>query len=76
MTGGWGTPSWMGGEPGEGDVFVSEKTPEMARLLLQAADDLGEDRIAVRAVNQGFIVPDTVWEKARQIQAERDGAEF
>lgn len=76
MPGGWGTPSWMGGEPGTGEVFVSEKTPQMARLLLEAAEQEGEESLVVRTVNQGFIVPDNVWEKARQIQAERDGAEF
>lgn len=76
MTGGWGTPSWMGGEPVEGEVFVSEKTQDMARLLLEAAEQENEDPIVVRAVNGGFIVPEAVWVTAKQISGDRSGTSF
>lgn len=76
MSGGWGTPSWMGGDVAVGDVFVSDKTPEMARDLLAAADELGLDPVDVRAVTNGFIVPTEVYETAVERKAEREGRSF
>lgn len=66
MSGGWGTPSWMGGEPVVGEVFVSGRTPATARALLAAAAELGLEALEVRAVTNGFIVPEAVYEKARE----------
>lgn len=71
MGGGWGTPSWMGGEPSGGETFVSEtfvngKDRETARRLLAAAESLGLDSIVVRTARGGFIVPDEVWDAAQQ----------
>lgn len=76
MTGGWGTPPHQGGEVLVGEVFVSEKTQDMARALLTACDDLGVDRIAVRTVTNGFIVPEEVWEKAESSRATVEGWAF
>lgn len=75
MSGGWGTPSWMkGNDPMVGETFVSGKTPETARALLDAAEALGIDRHEVRAVTGGFIVPDAVWD---HLEAQRTaGAEI
>lgn len=76
MAGGWGTPTWAGGAVREGDVFVSEKSPQMARDLLAACTELGVDVIEVRTVTNGFIVPGPVWETARNAIAEREGWAF
>ena len=76
MPGGWGTPSWMGGEPTPGEVFVSEKSPQMARDLLDAAAALGEEPLVVRTVTNGFIVPEAVWDAAREARLDRDGRGF
>lgn len=77
MTGGWGTPSWMGGEPAVGETFVWGQDPQTARDLLDAADALGLDRqTAVRTVRGGFIVPDAVWDAAQETRADRDGTGF
>lgn len=66
MSGGWGTPSWMGGHPVVGETFVSGKSPEIARELLGAAGDLGLEPLVVRAVTGGFVVPDEVWDAVQQ----------
>lgn len=76
MTGGWGTPSWQGGGIEPGEVFVSDKSQAMARDLLEACDALGLDRITVRTVTKGFIVPEAVWEHAQTARAEREGWAF
>ena len=76
MTGGWGTPSWQGGAVGLGDVFVSDKSPAMARALLAACDELEVDRIEVRTVTNGFIVPEAVWEATQTAIADREGWAF
>ena len=76
MPGGWGTPSWQGGDVAPGETFVSEKTTQMARDLLDACDTLGLDRVEVRTVTNGFIVPDAVWETAQTAIAEREGWAF
>lgn len=76
MAGGWGTPTWQGGEVLVGDVFVSEKTQDMARALLAACDDLGVDRIAVRTVTNGFIVPEAVWDHAQESRLAAEGRAF
>lgn len=76
MTGGWGTPTWQGGDVAPGEVFVSEKSPQMARELLDACKTLGLDPIEVRTVTNGFIVPETVWETAQSAVAEREGRAF
>lgn len=66
MPGGWGTPSWMGGEPSPGETYVWGKTPETARALLAAAADLGLEPMVVRTVTGGFIVPDEVYDRVEQ----------
>lgn len=76
MSGGWGTPSWMGGEPVIGEVFVSGKSPEAARALLAAADELGLEALVVRAVTNGFIVPEAVYETARESQLNQGTGTF
>lgn len=76
MTGGWGTPSWMGGDVALGEVYVSEKTQSMAALLLEAAEQVGEEPLVVRTVTGGFIVPEAVWEAAKEISGDRDGTAF
>lgn len=63
-TGGWGDPSWMGGDPRPGETFVAGKNPETARALLAAAETTGHDPMVVRTVTGGFIVPDAVWDAA------------
>jgi hypothetical protein len=73
VTGGWGTPSWQGGEVGPGDVFTSDKSPTMARELLQAVAELGLDPIVVRTTTAGFIVPTEVWEHAEDTRTEHAG---
>ena len=70
MSGGWGTPSFMGGEPGRGEIYVPGKTPEIARALLAACDHLEVNRQVVRTVNGGFIVPSNVYD---QYAAEQHG---
>lgn len=77
MTGGWGTPSWQGGDVKVGEVFVSDKSQQMAQDLLAAAEELGYDPGAeVRAVNKGFIVPEAVYEKATSNVLARQGRDF
>lgn len=63
MTGGWGTPSWMGGEPVPGETYVAGKTQEVARALLDACDQLEMNRQVVRTVTGGFIVPNEVYDQ-------------
>lgn len=63
-------------EPVLGETFVSGKTQQTARDLLQAAADLGYEPLVVRTVRHGFIVPNEVHEQARIIRAEREGADF
>lgn len=65
MSGGWGTPSWMGGEPDIGETFVQGKDTPTARALLAAAEALGIDPIAIRTVARGFVVPNEVWDAAQ-----------
>ncbi|UQS95167.1 hypothetical protein Pam4_24 [Pseudanabaena phage Pam4] len=73
MPGGWGTPSWMGGEPEVGETFVQGKDQATARALLAAAEDLGIDPLAVRTVSRGFIVPNAVWDAAQEtLRADTD----
>lgn len=71
MSGGWGTPTWMGGAPGDGEVFVNGKTPETARELLGAAEALGLEPLVVRTATGGFVVPDEVWD---YVEKQRAGA--
>lgn len=66
MSGGWGTPSWMGGVPTIGETFVAGKDRDTARALLAAADDLGIDRMVVRTANGGFVVPDAVYDRMQE----------
>lgn len=72
MTGGWGAPSWMGGDPVEGETFVAGKDQETARALLAACDEVGIDQAEVRTVNGGFIVPNAVWDAAQQASSSAD----
>lgn len=61
MSGGWGVTATLRRiDPGQ--TFVWGKSPEMARALLAAAEDLGIDAMEVHAVGHGFIVPDPVWD--------------
>lgn len=76
MTGGWGTPSWMGGDPVVGETFVQGKDQQTARLLLDAARDLELDTIVVRTVNGGFIVPNQVWDTAQEQRNANTGVDF
>lgn len=64
MSAGWGTPTWMQPEPAVGETFVQGKTPQTARALLNACDELGVDRIEVRTITGGFIVPNAVYDTA------------
>jgi hypothetical protein len=76
MPGGWGTPTWQGGDVAVGEVFVSEKTTEMAGALLAAAESLGLEALVVRTVRNGFIVPEAVWDAAQTARADREGWDF
>lgn len=73
MSGGWGTPGWMGGEPGIGETFVWGRTKETARDLLSAAEELGLDVTVVRTTRDGFVVPDAVWDKVQEKHAGDQG---
>lgn len=59
-----------------GQTFVWGKTPEMARTLLDAATAAGVQQEEVRAVNQGFIVPDAVWDRVKQPDPPSSGGAF
>lgn len=50
----------------EGHTFVWGKSPAMARELLDAAVAVSVDPMEVRAVSNGFIVPDAVWDHVAQ----------
>ena len=76
MTGGWGTPTWQGGDVLPGDVFCSDKSQEMARDLLDAAETLKLDPIVVRTTTAGFIVPQQVWDTAQDARRNREGMAF
>ena len=76
MTGGWGTPTWQGGDVDPGEVFVSDKSTEMARDLLEATEQLGLEPLEVRTVNSGFIVPEAVWDRVQINRADRDDRGF
>lgn len=74
MPGGWGTPH-PGNEPEIGETFVQGKTQDTARGLLAAADALGLDRSLIRTVNQGFIVPNEVWDHFDEARLAAEGRE-
>lgn len=76
MSGGWGTPTWMGGDVALGETFVADKSQAMARDLLAAAEALGLDPVEVRAVNNGFITTNEVVDLAMDSRAEREGRSF
>lgn len=76
MSGGWGTPTWQGGDVAVGEVFVSDKSSEMARDLLDAAAGLDLEPLVVRTVQNGFIVPEDVWDNAQIARADREGRGF
>lgn len=76
MSGGWGTPAWQGGSVNLGEVMVPDKSQQMARDLLDAADEVGVEALEVRTVNGGFIVPEAVWDAAKIIRADREGWAF
>ncbi len=76
MPGGWGTPTWQGGDVALGEVFVADKSQQMARDLLDAAREVGEDALVVRTVRNGFIVPEAVWDAAQIARADREGRGF
>lgn len=76
MTGGWGTPSWMGGEPVVGETLVQGKDRETARRLLDAADAAGVDQQEVRTVTGGFIVPNAVYDAMQEALAAETSGPF
>lgn len=76
MTGGWGTPSWMGGDPDLGETFVQGKDQATAQGLLAAAAALGLEPLVVRAVSHGFIVPNEVYDRAQAQHQADPGLEF
>lgn len=76
MSGGWGTPTWQGGDVAVGEVFVSDKSSQMARDLLDAAAGLDLEPLVVRTVQNGFIVPEAVWDEAQIARADREGRGF
>lgn len=76
MTGGWGTPTWQGGSVNLGEVFVADKSQATARDLLEAAEQEGVEALEVRTVNQGFIVPEQVWDRVQANRADRDDRGF
>ena len=59
-----------------GEVFVADKSQQMARDLLDAAREVGEDALVVRTVRNGFIVPEAVWDAAQIARADREGRGF
>lgn len=73
MSGGWGAPSWMGGDPEEGETYVAGKDQQTARDLLAAAAELDLGAHVVRTVNGGFIVPDAVWDLTHQNRQAANG---
>lgn len=76
MTGGWGTPSWMGGDPDLGETFVQGRDPKTAQALLAAADELGLEALVVRAVTHGFIVPNAVYDHVQAQHQADPGQDF
>lgn len=76
MSGGWGTPSWMGGEPEVGETFVQGRDRDTARALLAAARELDLDTLVVRTTGHGFIVPNEVWDKAQQMHQTDSSTDF
>lgn len=76
MAGGWGTPSWMGGDPELGETFVQGKAQDTARGLLTAAADLGLEPLVVRSVAHGFIVPNEVYDRAQAQQEQNADRAF
>lgn len=77
MTGGWGTPSWMGGEPRPDlETYVMGKDRETARRLLDAADAAGVDQQEVRTVTGGFIVPNAVYDAMQETLAAETSGPF
>lgn len=76
MTGGWGTPSWQGGSVNLGEVFVGDKSQQMAADLLEAVEHLGLEPLTVRTVNGGFIVPEEVWDRTQINRADREDRGF
>lgn len=77
MTGGWGTPRWMGGEPRvDTETYVMGKDRETARRLLDAADAAGVDQQEVRTVTGGFIVPNAVYDAMQEALAAETSGPF
>jgi len=76
MGGGWGTPSWMGGDANVGEVLVNGKDSVTARRLLDAANRAGVDQQEVRTVTGGFIVPVAVWDAMQETLAAETSGEF
>lgn len=76
MSGGWGTPAHQGGAVALGETFISDKSQQMARDLLAAAETLDLEPLVIRTVTNGFIAPTEVYETARSIRAEREGTDF
>lgn len=66
MSGGWGTPSWQGGEPAMGETFVWGQDRDTALALLNAAEAVGVHPHEVRTVRGGFIVPDQVYDAMQE----------
>lgn len=69
--GGWGTPTLDRLMVGE--TYVSGKDQATARALLDAAAALGLPSLVVRTAARGFIVPDAVYDRYANDQAEAHG---
>lgn len=63
-----GVPAHMGGNPVIGETFVYGRDQQTARALLNAAASLGIEAQEVRAVGNGFIVPNAVWDTMQEQQ--------
>jgi hypothetical protein len=59
-----------------GQTFVWGRSAEMARALLDAADQVGVDQMEVRTVGNGYLVPDAVWDRVAQPDPPPPGGEF
>lgn len=57
-------------------TFVFGKDQATARALLDAAEALGHRPEVVRTVDNGFLVPDDVWDRVQEQQITTEPGEF